>query len=168
MRAPIRTVSALALGLVAAGCAPAGPYPSLQPRPIEKAMADSEEQAPAPPLPDDAGLPARIEALVAQARRGDADYRAALPAARDAAGMAGPSGSDGWVQAQQALSRLEAARATTAGALADLDALGLAEANARPLSPGDLERLNAAVRVAQEMADRQRTEIARLQARIGE
>jgi Meckel syndrome type 1 protein len=159
--------AALAL-LAAPACAPEGPYPSLAPRPIEKAMADSEELPTPAAIPDDAGLPARIEALAEQARRGEAAYQSALPEARAAASSAGASGSDSWVEAQQALSRLEAARATTAGALADLDALALAVATARPLSPGDSERLDAATRQAQALADRQRAEIVKLQARIGD
>ncbi|MGZ8997427.1 MAG: hypothetical protein ACXW2T_01090 [Allosphingosinicella sp.] len=154
--------------LLASACAPGGPYPSLAPRPIEKAMADSEEVPAQTEAPDDAGLPARIEALAAQARRGDAEYRAVLPEAREAAAKAGPSGSDSWIVAQQALSRLEAARSTTGSALADLDALAMAEASARPLSPADRERLNSATRDAEALAERQRSEIAKLQARIGD
>ena len=154
--------------LGASACAPEGPYPSLAPRPIEKAMAETEELPAPAAVPDDAGLPAKIAALIAQARRGEADYQAALPEARAAASNAGASASDSWIVAQQALSRLEAARATTAGALADLDALGLAEASARPLSPADGERLASATREAQALADRQRAEIGKLQARIGD
>jgi Meckel syndrome type 1 protein len=158
----------LGASLAAAACAPGGPYPSLAPRPIEKAMADSEELPEPAAVPDDAGLPARIEALAAQARRGETEYQAALPEAREAASKAGPSGSDSWIMAQQALSRLEAARATTGGALADLDALTLAEGSARQLSPADRERLETATRQAQALAERQRAEIVRLQARIGD
>lgn len=162
---PAATAFAL---LMAAACAPEGPYPSLAPRPIEKAMADSEELPAPAAVSDDAGLPARIAALTAQARRGEAEYQAALPDARSAAAGAGASGSDSWIVAQQALSRLEAARATTAAALVDLDALALAEASARPLSAADKERLDAATRETQAMADKQRAEIARLQAKIGD
>jgi len=162
-----KPILAALIPLAASACAPEGPYPSLAPRPIEKAMADSEELPAPAAITDDAGLPARIEALMVQARRGEADYQAALPEARAAASSAGASGSDSWIVAQQALSRLEAARAATAGALADLDALALAEASARPLSPADGERLNAATREAQALAERQRAEIVKLQAKIG-
>ncbi len=160
-------LSAFAL-IALSACAPEGPYPSLAPRPIEKAMADNEELPVPTEAPDDAGLPARIEALTAQARRGEADYQAALPEARSAAASAGASGSDSWIMAQQSLSRLEAARATTAAALADLDALALAENSARPLSAADRKRLEAATREAQALAERQRAEIVKLQARIGD
>jgi hypothetical protein len=157
----------LAVTLAPAACAPPGPYPSLEPRPIEKALAASEEEPVAPVPADDAGLPARIDALLAEARRGAAEFRAALPAAQAAAAAAGAPESDSWIEAQQALSRLEAAGAGTGKALADLDALAMAEAQARVLSPGDIERLEAAVREAQALAERQRVEAARIAARIG-
>ena len=163
-----RPVPAILALLGASACAPEGPYPSLAPRPIEKAMADSEEQPVAAVPPDDSGLPARIEPLAAQARRGESEYQAALPEAREAISKAGPSGSDSWILAQQALSRLEAARATIVGAVTELDALALAESGARPLSPADKERLDAATRDAQAMAERQQAEIAKLQAKIGD
>jgi len=159
-------LAALAL-LAASACAPEGPYPSLAPRPIEKAMADSEELPAPTPISDDAGLPARLETLAAQARRGQADYQAALSEAQEAAAKAGPSGSDSWIVAQQALSRLEAARATTTTALADIDSLAMAEASAKPLSPADQERIDAAIREARALADRQQSEIVKLQAQIG-
>lgn len=153
--------------LAPAGCAPPGPYPSLEPRPIEKRLAASEEEPVAPAAADDAGLPARIAPLLAEARRGAAEFRAALPAAQAAAAAAGTPESDSWIEAQQALSRLEAAGAVTGKALADLDALAMAEAQARVLSPGDLELLEAAVREAQAIAERQRAETAGISARIG-
>jgi hypothetical protein len=150
----------------AAACAPPGAYPSLAPRPIEKALAETDEERPAPLLPDDAGLPARMAGPVAEARRGEAEFAAALPAAREAAARAGPAESDSWIEAQQALSRLEAARAVTVRALADLDALALREANERTPSPADLERMEAAVHEVQAMADRQQEQLARLQAEV--
>jgi hypothetical protein len=79
---------------------------------------------------------------------------------------AGPAGGEAWIEAQQALSRLEAARGATVRALADLDALALAEANKTTLSGADLERLRAAVAALQAIADRQHDEIAGLRARL--
>jgi hypothetical protein len=148
-----------------AACAPPGPYPSLEPRPIEKALAASDEPTPEAPLPDDAGLPARIAALLAEARRGQAS---ALPAARATAASAGAAESESWIEAQQALSRLEAAGAVTGKAVSDLDALGLAEEQSRRLSPGDVERIEAAMREAEALVAAQKDEIARIKARIGD
>jgi len=150
-----------------AGCAPPGPYPSLAPRPIEQALAATDVEQPARPLADDPALPGRIAALTGQARHGGTAFEAALAAARAAVGKAGAAGSDGWIQAQQALSRAEAARETTLRALADLDALAPAQANARPLSAADLARLEAAVAEVQALADRQRDQLARLEASLG-
>jgi hypothetical protein len=157
----------LAAAFAPAACAPPGPYPSLEPRPIEKALAASEEEPVAAVPADQPALPARIAALLGEARRGAAEFDAALPAAQAAAAGAGAPESDSWVEAQQALSRLEASGAMTGKALADLDALALSETQARVLSPGDIERLEAAVREAQALAARQKAEAARIQARIG-
>ena len=159
--------SSLLLLLAAAACAPPGPYPSLEPRPIEKALADTEEPRAEVPLPDDSELPARMRALIDQARKGEADFRGELPAARDAVAKAGPDGSDSWIEAQQAISRLEAARAVTTEALSDLDAMTLAQANEKGASAADLERMAQAVAAVQALADSQQAEIGRLMGRIG-
>src|SRR5687768_2857397 len=83
------TLAAALAALAPGGCAPPGPYPSLEPRPIEKALAESDAPAPEAAPADDRGLPARIASLAAEARRGQAEFEAALPAARAAAERAG-------------------------------------------------------------------------------
>jgi hypothetical protein len=148
-----------------AGCAAEGDYPSLAPRPVERELA-ATDPAPPPPLPDDPALAGRVAALAAEAQRGEAEFEAALPAARSAVAGAGAAGGESWIEAQQALSRLEAARRATVQALADLDALALAEADKTSLSGADLERLRAAVAALQAIADRQHDQIAGLQARL--
>ena len=157
----------LLLSAAAAGCAPPGPYPSLEPRPIEKALADSEEPRAETPLPDDAELPARMRALIDQARQGETAFQAELPAAREAVAKAGPNGSDSWIEAQQALSRLEAARAVTTEALSDLDSMILAQTRDKGANAGDVERMAQAVAAVQALADAQQAEISRLMGRIG-
>jgi hypothetical protein len=148
--------------LVAAGCAAPGPYPSLAPRPAEKAYAeDADERRPAP-QPDDPALAAEIDRLAAAGRSGAADFESALPAAQAAAGAAGSAGSDSWIEAQQALSRLESARARTTAALADLDRLGIEQASAGTLSDGDRERLRGATAEIQALADAQADRLRRL------
>jgi hypothetical protein len=153
--------------LALSGCAQSGTFPSLAPRPQEKALADTEEEAPPPVLADDAQLPARLDAFVAEGRRGTAAFEAALPAARAAVARAGAPGSDSWIEAQKYLSRLEAARSTTAHALSELDAFAVEQAKARPLSPGDSERIRRATETLQQGADAQQRESAALQARLG-
>jgi hypothetical protein len=159
------SLAAAMLAALLAGCAAEGDFPSLEPRALERELAQTDPPPPAP-LPDDPALAARMAALAAEARRGEAEFEAALPAARAAVAGAGPAGGEAWIEAQQALSRLEAARGTTAKALADLDALALAEANRTSLSGADLERLRAAVAALQAVADRQHDEIAGLRARL--
>ena len=148
--------------LVAAGCAAPGPYPSLAPRPAEKAYAEDADERKPIPQPDDPALAAEIDRLAAAARSGAADFDAALPAAQAAAGAAGGAGSDSWVEAQQALSRLEAARARTTAALADLDRLQVERVGAGTLGDGDRERLRAATAEIQALADSQADRLRRL------
>lgn len=152
--------------LLAAGCAAPGPYPSLAPRPAEKAYAeDAEERRPAP-RPDDPALAREIDRLLAEAKAGAAEFDSAFPGAEAAARAAGAAGSDGWIEAQQALSRLESARARTTAALADLDRLALERTGAGTLGEGDKERLRRATEEMQALADAQADRLQRLGASL--
>lgn len=117
-------LTALALSLP--GCAgPTEGYPSLAPRPIEREVLQA---APVPAAPDPTAaaplpLSADIAALVAQAQAADTAFRAAVEKARPQveAGRGADEGSERWVNAQQAYSSAEAARAPVTEALAELD-----------------------------------------------
>jgi acetylornithine deacetylase/succinyl-diaminopimelate desuccinylase-like protein len=148
--------------LLAAACAAPGPYPSLAPRPAEKAYADDADERKPTVQPDDPALVREIDRLVAEARAGSAEFEAAIPAAQAAAGAAGGSGSDSWIEAQQALSRLEAARARTTAALADLDRLAVERASAGTLGEGDAARLRSATEQLQALADAQAERLRRV------
>ncbi|MEA3052137.1 MAG: hypothetical protein QOG72_1040 [Sphingomonadales bacterium] len=161
-RAPLVTLLPLAL---AAACAAPGPYPSLAPRPAETAYAGEDERQPTP-QPDDPALAREIERLTAAARGGSAEFEASLRAAEAAASAAGASGSDSWVEAQQALSRLETARAQTTAALADLDRLAVERASAGTLSDDDREALRAAAAELQALADAQAERLRRIGERL--
>jgi hypothetical protein len=150
-----------------AGCAPQGDFPSLAPRPVEKAFADSAEEPVRPVAADDPALPARLDTFVAAGRRGQADFDGDLEAARKAVARAGTSGSDSWIQAQQAISRVEAARSATANALADLDAFAIEQAKAHPLSPSDQDRIRRASEQLQAIAREQEEAVAALKSRLG-
>ncbi|HEY0044386.1 MAG TPA: hypothetical protein VGB62_07530 [Allosphingosinicella sp.] len=165
MARPSRAPHLAALGLLAlaAGCAEPGPYPSLAPRPIEAELAALDEAPPPPPLPDNPDITARAAEIAAQARGGSPAFEAALAAAERAVRAAGAPGSDSWVAAQQAVSRVEASRAATTRALGELDAYSVSSATTRPLSPTDLERLAAIVGEVQAIADRQSEALSRLQ-----
>ncbi|HEX6374796.1 MAG TPA: hypothetical protein VFZ91_03650 [Allosphingosinicella sp.] len=165
--APRRATLAILVPLVlAGGCAAPGPYPSLAPRSAEKAYADGEDERQPTPQPDDAALAAEIVRLVAAAKAGAAEFDAALPAAEAAVAAAGPPSSDSWVEAQQAVSRLEAARARVTAALADLDAVNVERAAAGTLGAGDRDRLRAAIAGTQALADAQAERVRRLEERL--
>lgn len=148
--------------LVLSGCAAPGPYPSLAPRPAEKAYAEDAEERKPTPQPDDPALAGEIDRLLAAGRAGAAEFDSALPAAQRAASAAGGSGSDSWIEAQQALSRLEAARARTTAAVADLDRLAVERTSAGTLGSGDSERLRAATAELQAITDSQADRLQRL------
>ncbi|HEX4736409.1 MAG TPA: hypothetical protein VH331_02490 [Allosphingosinicella sp.] len=153
--------------LTLAGCAGAsGPFPSLAPRPIEKALGEPGVPPVVAPVADDPEVAARVSAFIAQAQTGERDFRAALPAAEEAVRHAGAAGSDRWIQAQQAISRAEAAETPTTRALAELDRYATDRANAKPLSAGDLARMQAATAEVQRLSNAEHAEIARLQGAL--
>lgn len=159
---PCKPLAILAPLLFAAGCAAPGPYPSLAPRPAEKLYAEDAEERKPTPQPDDPALAAEIDRLLASGQAGAADFDSAFPAAESAAGRAGVAGSDAWIEAQQALSRLEAARARTTAAMADLDRLEVERTSAGTLGEGDSERLRRASAELQALADAQADRLQRL------
>src|SRR5204862_4912131 len=160
MNSPRPALAALAAALLA-GCVPQGPFPSLAPRPAEQEDWSEEPVRTAPVVADDPALRGRIAALLDEARSGQRDFEAEAPAAERSAARAGARGSDSWLEAQQAISRLEAARGRTGAALGDLQALALARA-AAPTSEADQAALKAAVDEAEAIAARQQQRIDRL------
>ena len=160
------------------GCAAQGPFPSLSPRAAEYELAGRPvppcigggAAAAGPPAgsaqvqtPPDAQLPAELARLLGQARRGQAEFDEILPGARTRVARAGASGSDAWVIAQQDVSRLEAARAPTVTALAELEALVLARSN---IGANEADRLStvSATEEVRRLAAGQQAEIDRLSA----
>jgi hypothetical protein len=103
-------------------------YPSLAPRPIEKAMSEAPAAALPPTPPVAEGLPALsgdLAKIAAAADSTHADFQAALAAQRATIekGRNATAGSESWVAAQEAYSAVDAARAPIGTALADLDRL---------------------------------------------
>ncbi len=119
-----------AASLPLAGCAatPGGDAPSLAKRPVEGRFDIAPPAvvvAPPGPLPADlAGRLARWEADAAAGQQGFAAERGTAASLVSAAAGA-PVASERWVVAQQAISRLGAARAPLTAALADIDRLYL-------------------------------------------
>ena len=116
-------------------------------------------------MASDPALRARIAELVALARRGERDFDAAFGAAQAAAGRAGAQGSESWIAAQEALSRLEAARAETTRALADLDRLAIDRAD-RATNAEDHSALLAGIAQAEAIASGQQSRLDRLRTAL--
>jgi hypothetical protein len=162
---PVRNSFAafLVILLLLPGCGARGDYPSLAPRPIEKETAAEPAPAAAPVIPNDAQLAAQLADLLASARKGQAAFEAAREAASASAAHAGAAGSDAWAEAQQALSRLDAARSPSVIALADLDGLAPARGKAgTATSDEDLAAIAAAAEEVRAMVEGQQAEIDRL------
>lgn len=143
-------LSALILSLT--GCAEAGKYPSLNPRPIE-AKAEgllADPTAPEVPLaPATAETRSKIDAALRLAQGGVSAFDAALPRARSAANAAGAKGSESWINAQMAVSALEQHRGPVKSALADLEEV-LRNTLSGP--PGeDIARVQEAIRTVESM-----------------
>ena len=126
------------LCLVMSGCVgPANP-PSLMPRAIE---AQANAPPPAPPVAVqkqiDASMAAKLAASIAEANAGDTDFLKADQGGMNTilAGNRAPEGSEAWVAAEVARSALQVARQRSAGALAEIDALAIAHAEAALRDP---------------------------------
>jgi hypothetical protein len=167
----MRTVIVLlAATLVGAGAcsSPGGPAPSLSPRAAEAIDPRVPVAAAVNGRPVGATLAARLATLVAEARRGDAAFGPAAARARQLASRVGGSQSESWVVAQEALSAAIAARAPTARAAGDIDALG-GDALERQggLAPADLAAIQAAAAEVAAMTARQAGTIAAIQRQLG-
>jgi hypothetical protein len=158
---PARSAFPALAVLLLAGCVSQGPFPSLAPRAAELEDWSEEPLRAAPEVADDPALRARLSALLGEAKAGGRDFEADAPAAERAAARAGAEGSDSWLEAQQAISRLEAARGRTGAALADLHQLSLERA-AMPTSDADQAILKSAIEEAEALAGRQQERIDRI------
>jgi len=163
MNARLPILAAL-LAACLAGCVSQGPFPSLAPRPAEREDWTEEPAHAAPVVADDAALRTRIAALIAEAREGGRAFDADLPAAERATAHVGPAESDSWVEAQQAISRLQASRGRTDEAAAELHQLRLARAG-QPSSATDLAALDAAIEEVGALVERQQGQLDRISRR---
>ena len=159
-------------------CAAQGTFPSLSPRAAEYELAGREpppclpaavveaEPTPSTAIPEDPQLALQLAELIGNAQRGEGEFQALLPQARTAVGRAGASGSESWIAAQQEISRLEAARAPTADALGELEALTVARASDSATNEADRQRIRAAAEEVGRMAEAQRASINALTAAL--
>ena len=156
LRAPLLTSAAALL----AGCVSEGPFPSLAPRPDER-LAIEEPVREAPQIADDSGLRVQVNRLLAEARSGDADFNRDYDAAARASARAGREGSDSWLDAQQALSRVEISRGRATDAAAELHQLALGRAG-QPTSAADQTALDSAIAQADEIVAGQEARLRRI------
>jgi hypothetical protein len=143
---PIRVLLGLVLSSALSACAsPGAPYPSLQPRAAEAIDPRVAVERPMNQRPVSAALAPRLAELVAEARAGDAAFESAVSEAERLAAAAGAPQSERWVAAQEALSAAAAARAPTAMALGDIDALGAKALQTQGgIAPNDLAAIKSA------------------------
>lgn len=153
-------VLAIAAAVLLSGCITHGPWPSLAQRPDERLTID-EPVREAPQIADDSALRVRINALLAEARAGNAEFERDYGAAAQAASRAGAQGSDSWMAAQQAISRVEAARGRSSSAAAELHELATARAS-QPTSASDQAALEAAIDQADGVVAAQQARLSRI------
>jgi len=157
-------LSIAAATLALSGCMAEGPFPSLAQRDVERQPL-GEPVRPSPIVADDAALRTTLLDLTRLARHAHSDFSAAVGLADIAARSAGGPGSDSWIAAQEQLSRAEAARTGTTGALGDLDRLALDRSNL-PTSPADQAALAAAKTEVERLAADQQMRLDRLKVLI--
>ena len=167
----MRTRALFAIPMIAALAAcgtPGWPPPSLLPRPAEAIDPRVPVVNPINDRPVDAALAARLAALVAQAREGDAAFGPAIAQAERLAAAAGAPQSESWIAAQQALTVAVAARAPTAEALGAIDALGANKLDAQGgLAPNDLAAVQQAGAEVGAIDRRQAERVSAIQRRLG-
>lgn len=152
---------------VAACSAPAGRYPSLQPRAAEAIDPRLQPPAPVNDRPAKPALVSQLAALVGEARSGDAAFAPAIANAEQLASAASAPHSEGWIAAQEALSAAIAARKPTAVAQADIDAIGATALQTQGgIAPNDLKAIQAAATEVRAIATRQTDRIAAVQKRL--
>lgn len=165
----MRAAALLPIVLTVAACSSTGgPYPSLQPRAAERIDPRLPVERPINDRPATPALTARLDALVADARSGNAAFETAMSEAERLAAAAGAPQGDGWVAAQEALSAAVAARRPVSEALSEIDAIG---ANALQtqggLAPNDLAAIQQAAATVDGLDRRQAERVQAVQQRLG-
>ena len=143
------------------------PEPSLAPRAAEAIDPRVPIQSEIPSGTLDPGLAARLSALVAAARSAAPAFEARQAEADRLAAAAGANGSESWIAAEQALSRLIEQHGTTTRAAADIDALAASRLESQKwIAPADREAIEAAAAELSALNALQSQAIDQLQARL--
>lgn len=165
MKAPSPLWPVAAILLLLPGCAPGGEFPSLALRSAEGNLSFEEPERPPVTVARDPEVMARIEALERQAAEGQRAFETMAPSVGAHVAAAGAAQSDSWIAAQEAVSRLEAARGPTTRALADLDRLRLDRA-AIPTNAADFAAIEDAMVRISRMAESQRSQVQQYVTRL--
>jgi hypothetical protein len=154
--------------LVLTACSSAGgPYPSLQPRAAEAIDPRVQPVRPINDRPVARALAAQLASLVDQARGGESAFEPAAANAERLAASAGAPQSESWIAAQQALSAAIAARAPTAVAQADIDAIGATALQTHGgIAPNDLKAIQSAAADVASIARAQTDRIDAIKRRL--
>ena len=164
----MRGAALLFIVMLSACSTAGGHYPSLQPRPAELIDPRLPVVRPMNDRPVAPALAARLAALVAEARAGDAAFAPAIAEAEGLAASAGAPQSESWIAAEQALSGAIAARRATALALGDVDAIGATALQTQGgIAPNDLDAIQGAAAAISSIARGQTARIDAVQKRLG-
>lgn len=154
-----------------AGCAgETGQFPSLLPRPVEQRSEAIQTPEPPAPAPADAQLATRLQALLKQARDGEAAFSDALPATQRAVAAArgAAPASERWVEAQRLISILDSTRVPTTSALATLDSLfiDLANGASRDATIGGIDETGTTRAAVEQISKNQAEQLATLNSAL--
>jgi len=152
------------LAILSIGGCTAVDAPSLAPRAVEKVPIEAPEPYVEETGAADPALAARLAPLVAQAEAGHRDFTAARQDVEKAVAAAGPSGSESWILAQQALSALDGKRVALQDVGTKVDAIRLEPANA---APGNRQAIEDASARIQALVDDEATTMQRLAGTLG-
>ena len=165
----MRSLYQLLAALLLASCSTprTAPEPSLAPRAAEAIDPRVPIPDTVPTGPVDPALASRIEALLSEARGEVPAFEAREAEAARLAANAGPVSSEGWVVAQQALSRLVEQFGVTTRVAADIDALASSRLEStRWIRPADREAIAAAQSAIAAIVEPQAASVARIRERL--
>lgn len=156
-----------ALPLAASCTMTTSPEPSLAPRAAEAIDPRLPIPGEVPAGTTDPALAGRLSALVAEVRGGVPAFEGREAEAARLAAVAGPEASEGWIAAEQALSRLIEQYGVTTRAAADIDALASSRLERqRWISPADRQAISAAAAEVDAINARQADAIDRIKVRL--
>jgi hypothetical protein len=153
--------------LSACSTASSGPQPSLAPRAAEAIDPRVPIPNTVPSGPVDAALAGRLDALVGQARGGVSKFETKRADAERLAAAAGPTASESWIAAQQALSLLVEQFGVTTKAASEIDALAASRIEGQHwIRPADQQAIAAAAAEVGAINEAQAAVISRLRDRL--